>query len=202
MKIGADRLLEARQAQYGYGSYRLLLVTDGQATDGNLTTLYAPLILARAIAVDVIGVDMAEDHLLATKVNSYRRANDPRALSRAIREVFAEVGRSSTGGGAEDEAFADLAGLPTEAATAMVMALAASGNDPIGSPPGTPPVTTNAGAALAPVQVPAPAPAPQPSSPRHPPWVLIFAFGFLGLIFLSAVRSASSAARRPRPRRR
>lgn len=36
IKTGADRLLEERTKQYGYGSYRLLVVTDGEATDGTL----------------------------------------------------------------------------------------------------------------------------------------------------------------------
>jgi uncharacterized protein YegL len=202
MKIGADRLLEARQAQYGYGSYRLLLLTDGQATDGNLTTEYAPQILARGIAVDVIGVDMAEDHLLARKVNSYRRADDPQALRRAIQEVFAEVGKEdSTGGGAED-AFAELAGLPAEAATAMVTGLAAAGNEPIGSPP-----VAAAAAAAAPVPPSASAPpaAPSPALPsasRRPPWGALIVVAFVLMLILRAVRSQVRASRRPAPRRR
>ncbi len=195
MKLGADRLLEARQAQYGYGSYRLLLVTDGQATDGNLTTDYAPQILARGIAVDVIGVDMAEDHLLARRVNSYRRANDPQALSRAIQEVFAEVGKGSAGGG-EEEAFAELAGLPAETAMAMVTALAAPGNEPIGSPVGGSPAAA-VPAAVAPVNSPAPAsaPAPAPAASGHPPWVPLMVLAFIAMIILKAVRGRPPARR-------
>ena len=33
MKQGADALLEARKKQFGYGTYRLLVVTDGEAND-------------------------------------------------------------------------------------------------------------------------------------------------------------------------
>ncbi len=202
MKLGADRLLEARQAQYGYGSYRLLLVTDGQATDGNLTTEYAPQILARGIAVDVIGVDMAEDHLLAKRVSSYRRANDPQALRQAIQEVFAEVGKSQAGG-QDDEAFAELGGLPAAAALAVVTALAATGNAPIGSPDEPPPV---AAAPAAPVPLPASAPPaappPTPRSSGRPPWLALIVLAVIMMTILKAVRGRATPPHRPSARRR
>lgn len=135
MKQGADRLLAARELQYGYGSYRLLVVTDGEANDAALVEAYTPDIVARGIITDVIGVDMAKAHTLATKVHSYRRANDPTALKKAIQEVFAEVGKTSDGQSGED-AFEELAGLPDEIAMTIVSALASSGNHPIGGSPG------------------------------------------------------------------
>jgi len=76
-------------------------------------------------------VDMRQDHTLARKVHSYRRANDPAALSQAIREVFAEVGSASDSLSA-NAAFEELQGLPNEAATAIIAALATTGNEPIG----------------------------------------------------------------------
>jgi len=197
MKLGADSLLVARQAQYGYGSYRLLLVTDGQATDGSLTTDYAPLILARGIAMDVIGVDMAEDHMLATRASSYRRANDPQALSRAIREVFAEIGRTGAGGTGE-EAFAELSGFPAEAATAVLTALAVPGNGPIGSqPPAVQPegVPSTPGSVAAPTPLP-PGQPPQPGpAPRRPPWVLFLALGIVLVIIVKAAAGRRAAGR-------
>lgn len=156
MKTGADKLLEARKAQYGYGSYRLLVVTDGEAGDKRLVDSYTPDIVSRGIVVDAVGVDMAKDHTLATKVHSYRRANDPAALRQAIQEVFAEVGRASGGQDAES-AFDELAGLPEEAAMAMVSALISSGNHPIGE---------NAAAAVASSVSPAAQSAPQQTSGR------------------------------------
>jgi uncharacterized protein YegL len=134
MKTGADKLLESRKSQYGYGSYRLLIVTDGEASDPKLVEAYTPDIIARGIVTDVIGVDMASDHTLATRVHSYRRANDPDSLRQAIREVFAEVGKTFDGKASED-AFAELAGFPTELALATISALASSGNQPIGEQP-------------------------------------------------------------------
>ncbi len=133
IKIGADRLLEQRAKQLGYGTCRLLIVTDGEASDGDLVNRYTPEVVARGVTVDVIGVDMKRNHTLATKVHSYRRADDPKSLRRAIAEVFAEVGSSGTGDVAAEESFEVIAPLPAEVALAMIKALAASGNDPIGA---------------------------------------------------------------------
>lgn len=134
MKLGADCLLATRKDQYGYGSYRLLIVTDGEANDPSLVDRYTPEIVARGIITDVIGVDMNQAHTLATKVQSYRRANDPAALTQAIREVFAEVGKTTDGQSGE-EAFEALDGFPDALAMPIIDALATSGNHPIGDNP-------------------------------------------------------------------
>ena len=89
MKTATDALLN-RRAERHYGSYRLLIVTDGEAGDRNLVDAYLPDIMSRGILVDVIGVDMRSDHSLATRVHSYRRADDPDALATAIKEALAE----------------------------------------------------------------------------------------------------------------
>ena len=91
LKKVTDALLEQRNKQNGYGSFRLLVVTDGQATDDDVLAAYLPDVLRRGIVLDVIGVAMKGDHDLATKVHSYRRADDDRALQTAISEVFAEM---------------------------------------------------------------------------------------------------------------
>ncbi len=131
IKIGADRLLKAREEQYGYGTYRLLVVTDGEANDEHLVDQYAPEVLARGITMDVIGVDMDQDHTLANMAHSYRRANDPDSLEQAIQEVFAELG-SEDGDVSMEEAFEMIAPLPIECAAAALQALSTSGNEPIG----------------------------------------------------------------------
>lgn len=133
IKMGADRLLEERAKQFGYGSYRLLIVTDGEAQDRQLVDRYTPEVIARGITVDVIGVAMSQNHTLATRVHSYRRANDPAALNRALAEVFAEVSASARDSAAEG--FELLAPLPSQVALAMIQGLAAAPNHPIGERP-------------------------------------------------------------------
>ncbi|HOB99219.1 MAG TPA: VWA domain-containing protein [Verrucomicrobiota bacterium] len=190
IKQGADRLLEERAAQFGYGTYRLLVVTDGEAQDQNLVDRYAPEVLARGITMDVIGVAMRQDHTLARKAHSYRRANDAASLERAVAEVLAEVSRPRTDT-AQADAFVELASLPPEVAAAALQALSASGNHPIGERPRqtAPPESTRSAddlqpAAGTPVPPAAPAPAapPGPSRPPRggssggPSWLIILAF--------------------------
>ena len=70
-------------------------------------------------------------HTLATRVNSYRKADDPDSLVQAMSEVFAEVGLTGDDD-ASDEQFALIAALPDGMALSMLQALARSGNHPIG----------------------------------------------------------------------
>ena len=93
---------------------------------------YVPLILNRGITVDVIGVDMDGDHVLATKVANYRRADDPASLEKAIAETFAET----PNGDSQD--YDIIASIPDEVATAALKALSESGNYPIGEDPPKP----------------------------------------------------------------
>ena len=135
MKRGADVLLDARRKQFGYGTYRLLVVTDGEAGDARQVEAYTPDIISRGITIDCIGVEMASRHTLATKVHSYRNANDPESLKQAISEVFAEVVSGDAGQAGED-AFELIADLPEATASAMLKSLSTSGNQPIGEVPG------------------------------------------------------------------
>jgi len=134
IKTGADLLLRQRAKQRGYGTYRLLIVTDGEAGDKPLVQQYVPEVIARGITMDVIGVDMETTHTLATKAHSYRTANDPESLMRAVSEVFAEVSQAGADDTASEEAFALLDPIPAEMADAMIKALSSSGNEPIGQP--------------------------------------------------------------------
>ena len=179
IKQGADRLLEERARQFGYGTYRLLVVTDGEAQDQDLVERYAPEVLARGITMDVIGVAMRQDHTLARKAHSYRRANDPAALQRAVAEVLAEVSKPRTDT-AQADAFAELEPIPVELAAAAIQALSVSGNHPIGSTPkaaasgnapapaGAPPKATPTAAPAATTSTPVAAPPPPAPVPSHP----------------------------------
>lgn len=131
IKRGADRLLEERTRQFGYGTFRLLVVTDGEAQDQELVEKYTPEVIARGITMDVIGVAMNTRHTLATRVHSYRGANDPAALQKALAAVFAEVA-TSTSDTTRAGDFALIAPLPTPAAAAMLQAISKAENGPVG----------------------------------------------------------------------
>lgn len=201
LKKGADRLLEERARQYGYGTFRLLVVTDGEAQDQPLVEQYTPEIIARGITVDVIGVAMNQRHTLATRVHSYRSADDPTSLKRAIAEVFGEIG-----GHGDDvssaEAFAELAPIPVGVAQAMIQALASSGNQPIGLR--SPGATTSSPSAVRAPASPFPA---QPARVRAPssrggfvPFLSVLSgllcIGVVGLVLLTLLIRAAKKSRR------
>jgi hypothetical protein len=129
MKAGTDALLAMRESQR-YGTYKLLIVTDGEATDQQLVDAYLPDILSRGIVVDVIGVNMAQDHSLATQVHTYRRADDEASLQQAISDIVLGESTADAGDAGESD-FELLAGFPDEVAAEALGALAQMGNQPI-----------------------------------------------------------------------
>lgn len=190
IKIGADRLLQQRAKQLGYGTFRLLIVTDGIAHDQDLVDRYTPEVVARGITVDVIGVDMEQDHTLATKVHSYRRADDPASLQQAVADVFAEVVAADAAptDQATGDAFAMLDPIPVELAGAMLKALAVSGNQPIGEQLAAP-------LADGPV-IPGPQQGAEPPPKRSLPWWVWV------IIALVVVLTRTRSAKRKRRSRR
>jgi len=132
MKVATDRLLKARSDKLGYGTYRLLVVTDGRAGDAQLVDAFAPQIRSRNITLDVIGVAMDRDHMLKRTASSYRRADDAASLERAVSEVLAEV--PAVGGNAQlayEEAFDLLSGIPDEMAMTMLQGITTVNNEPL-----------------------------------------------------------------------
>ena len=122
IRIGANRLLDQREKQYNYGNYRLLVVTDGEASDADKVKYYTPEILNRQIRIDVIGVDMKTDHMLAKVVDSYRKADNPGELVAAVSQILAETGDTGTDVGGED-AFEYIAPLSSEIAADLIQRL-------------------------------------------------------------------------------
>ena len=129
MREASDKLLELRTND-PYGDYRLLVVTDGEASDQNLLDTILPDIMSRNFVVDVIGVDMESEHSLATAVTTYRRADDPSSLEEAIAESLAESDDSNVVGAESD--FELIAGLPVDLAPVLIASLTSVNNDPIG----------------------------------------------------------------------
>lgn len=132
MKVGCDQLLKAREKEK-YGSYILLVVTDGQANDPEIVDAYVNDINTRGIELDVIGLDMRADHSLATKVDSYKNAYDEAQLTKAISDTFAETNPSDKS--AADEDFEIINSLPDDVAVKVIAALGSFPNYPIGEKP-------------------------------------------------------------------
>lgn len=156
IRIGANRLLAQREKQYNYGSYRLLVVTDGEASDARKVRLYTPEVLNRQIRIDVIGVDMKTEHMLANMVDSYRRADNPGELVAAVSQILAETTDAPGMDVSSEEVFEAIAPLSSEIALDLIQRLT--------TPPSNVAIT-EASVETAPVQ-PA-APSQQSRKPRR-----------------------------------
>lgn len=91
MKIGADALLKAREANHNVGTYKLVIATDGEADNRDLVERYNRDIRSRGILVSVIGLGMEADHSLATQVDFYQNAGDEKSITKALKQVLAET---------------------------------------------------------------------------------------------------------------
>jgi len=132
MKYGADALLQQRKSD-PYGSYKLLIVTDGEANDSYEVENNMNLILARGIVVNTIGVDMAQDHQLATKSNSYANAADPQALLHEVETALkAEISEDDV---ASEEMFETISFLPSDSVDVILTSITKIQNQPIGEMP-------------------------------------------------------------------
>jgi hypothetical protein len=87
---GVDRLVQQREKQLGYGEFRLVVVTDGEATGRPLpqAVTYAR---DRRIPVYTIGLCLSTDHELRKSSVSYRPADSIEALQLGLEETLAET---------------------------------------------------------------------------------------------------------------
>ena len=115
----ASKKLMELKAKKPYSRFRLLIVTDGEAdsTEGGLINRCIPEIIQKGVAIDAIGLDMAQDHSLATQVNNYRPAQDVETLVKAILQTFAEIS-------SDNPDFAILEGFPDDLAFKVIPEIA------------------------------------------------------------------------------
>jgi len=145
IRAGGTTLLQERAQQLNAGSYKVLVVTDGEAGDEHLdrTTVFQDGseklgvlddIMSRNVTIDAIGLDMQGNHSLATKINgSYMRGDDPASLVEAVAAAVAEVSFDDQSAG--KDAFADIAELPDDAVVAVIKGLTTFQNHPVGEKP-------------------------------------------------------------------
>ena len=131
MKTACDTLLEQREKYHGYGTFRLLVVTDGEASDPNVLAKYLPDIVSRGITLDTIGVDMREDHTLGLRSRKYMKADDPDSLTKAVSASLAEVAGTSDDRNAQEN-FDAIQGIPDKMVKNIITSLTDQPNQPIG----------------------------------------------------------------------
>jgi Ca-activated chloride channel homolog len=87
---GVNRLVQQRDHQLGYGEFRLIVVTDGQAT-GRPLPQAVDYARERHIPIYTIGLCIGEKHELRKYSVSYRAADSIEALKRGLEETLAET---------------------------------------------------------------------------------------------------------------
>lgn len=141
IKEGCNQLLEAKKTDL-YGTYRLLIITDGEATgeeEVEKVNNYIPDIMSRGfITIDVIGLDMAQDHTLSQKVHNYINATDEMSLVSGIKSAFFDTFDSSEVNFSDpkfSKEYELIKALPDELAFGAIESLNDSGNYPVGQKP-------------------------------------------------------------------
>jgi hypothetical protein len=87
---GVNRLVQQRDKQLGYGEFRLIVVTDGEATGRPLPRAVA-YARERRVPIYTIGLCLSADHELRRSSVSYRPADSIEALKLGLEETLAET---------------------------------------------------------------------------------------------------------------
>lgn len=193
IKVGADRLLQERAKNLNVGYYKLLVVTDGEAQDGNLNDDgkfgdgslkpgYLKDIVNRGVVVDAIGLEMKGGHSLRTQINGqYMAGDDPNSIERSLTKAVAEVGFGGDGG-VSVEAFDTINQFPEQFVKASLTGLTSFQNQPIGE---LPPITVvNEDGTTAQVPNPANGPAQAAAGGMGWGWWVLIVLGVIVLVFI------------------
>src|SRR3989338_3875037 len=122
IKMAADALLEVRKRQFNRGNYKLLVVTDGEATPDDEKAkmqTYAQEVVSpnRRIELNVIGIGMPGKHMLSQTAQKYWGANDEIALNKALATA---VQVETTNADAAQADYDLLKGVPDDVAKAWL----------------------------------------------------------------------------------
>lgn len=92
IKKGYDALTVQAKKQLGYGEYHLVIVTDGEASDGqDPTPIVTKILYDTPIVIHTIGFCIRSGHSLNVPGETdYRAANNPEELLQKLTEVLAE----------------------------------------------------------------------------------------------------------------
>lgn len=90
IKLAVDKMVSQKKLQLGYGEYRIIIVTDGNATDGEIedAAIYA---MQYAIGIYSIGLCMGESHPLKQFSVKYYDAENYDQLKSSLDSVTAET---------------------------------------------------------------------------------------------------------------
>lgn len=92
LRAGRHALEWQGRAQGGYGTYRLVVLTDGVSTDGDPGPEAIDIVRQTPIVINAIGFCLGGEHSLNKPgITAYSFASDPRELAASLEKVRAEV---------------------------------------------------------------------------------------------------------------
>ncbi len=89
--MGRNMLLRQQEKQQGYGSYMLLIVTDGEASDREYMIKASQAFGESGYDLSVIGFQLSSGHTLRDYASDYREAGNQVELEKAMQEAVAET---------------------------------------------------------------------------------------------------------------
>ncbi len=96
IKIGTDSLIKQFQKQLRYGDIRLIVVTDGAASDMEIFSRSIQYAQEYDVPIYTIGFRIASSHPLRQFSEAYFTANDEAQLLSAMEETLAELDDSTS----------------------------------------------------------------------------------------------------------
>jgi uncharacterized protein YegL len=98
LKAGYWNLTEQAQRQNGYGTYRLVVITDGESSDGDPSPTAQRIVESSPISIHVIGFCTGAEHSLNVEgFTAFSTADNPEELAQGLASVTAEVAAYTSG---------------------------------------------------------------------------------------------------------
>lgn len=91
LRHAKTQLLQQYKQQLGYGEFRLIVVTDGEAGDMSVMETEAQEVASLPFQLRTIGLCIGEHHALRRYSLSYSAANNDAELQRALQQATAEI---------------------------------------------------------------------------------------------------------------
>lgn len=91
VQFATNKLVEQYKKQLGYGEYRLVVVTDGQADNMSVATSAYLNSIKHSIPIYAIGLCIGDSHPLRQYALSYRAADSAEDLRRGLEQTLAEL---------------------------------------------------------------------------------------------------------------
>ena len=88
--LAVEDLKAQYQAQLGYGDFRIVIITDGEATDGSVDPTMTTVRRYGIFPVYTIGLCVGENHALRRYSKSYKDAQSAEELKTALEDTLAE----------------------------------------------------------------------------------------------------------------